>query len=236
MLITLLKGILIGAAISAPLGPVGLLCIRETVYGSRQEGLLTGLGAMLSDVLYCYILYLGVGLILEFVAAYDLVFRILGGVIIFVFSYILYRNSSRPLRQEPTRRLSKKHGLRKVLTAFLVTLSNPFIMLLILPLYARTHFVQHTGDPLHTFVAMSGIALGCMLWWYFLTHILTWLSKRTGDRSVKVISRSVALVLAVVGLVGVVSGSIDALHGRNRSAQLLERNTSSPAQPLEIHF
>ena len=55
MLLTLLKGILIGMIVSAPLGPVGILCLRETLHGGRREGMLTGIGAMVSDVLYGFI-------------------------------------------------------------------------------------------------------------------------------------------------------------------------------------
>lgn len=63
MIETLVKGIIIGIIISAPLGPVGALCLRETIYSGRQEGLLTGLGAMLSDVLYGCLVFLGVELV-----------------------------------------------------------------------------------------------------------------------------------------------------------------------------
>ena len=156
MLLTLLKGILIGMIVSAPLGPVGILCLRETLHGGRREGMLTGIGAMVSDVLYGFIVYLGVGLVLDFVVQYDALLRLIGGVIIVVFAVWVYRNSHNPVKTAPTQRLSKRHGARKMLTAFLVTISNPFIMLLMLPLYTRFHFVQSDGFGLTFLIAMLG--------------------------------------------------------------------------------
>ena len=109
MLLTLLKGILIGMIVSAPLGPVGILCLRETLHGGRREGMLTGIGAMVSDVLYGFIVYLGVGLVLDFVMQYDALLRLIGGIIILVFAVWVYRNSHNPVKTSPTQRLSKRH-------------------------------------------------------------------------------------------------------------------------------
>ena len=204
MLLTLLKGILIGMIVSAPLGPVGILCLRETLHGGRREGMLTGIGAMVSDVLYGFIVYLGVGLVLDFVVQYDALLRLIGGIIILVFAVWVYRNSHNPVKTSPTQRLSKRHGARKMLTAFLVTISNPFIMLLMLPLYTRFHFVQSDGFGLTFLVAMLG--LGLVLWWYILTYLVNLIATRTGHGGVRIISQITAIVLGVIGIIGIYTG------------------------------
>ncbi len=223
MLITLLKGIIIGTIVSAPLGPVGILCLRETLYGGRREGMLTGLGAMLSDVIYGFVVYLGVGMVLDFVVHYDATLRIVGGAIICAFSYYIFRQATRGVRTEPTKRLSKIHGARKVLTAFLVTLSNPFIMLLILPLYTRFQFVQPSSYPAAEIsVAMVGIGLGCMLWWTFLTYWVRWMAKRMGDTGIRRISYTVASALCLLGIIGMITGVQSVVTGTKSSARLIE--------------
>lgn len=223
MLITLLKGIIIGAIISAPLGPVGVLCLRETLHGGRREGLLTGVGAMLSDVLYGFVVYLGVGLVLDFVIQYDTVLRLVGGIIILVFAFVLFTKSKVEIRQNPTRRLSKLHGTRKVLTAFFVTLANPFIMLLILPLYTRFSFVRESSTPgLELIIALLGIAIGCMLWWYILTTSVIRLVDRTGPRAVRIVSRIIALILGAIGVIGIYSGAETVVKGEERPSKLMQ--------------
>lgn len=207
LLHTIIYGILIGMIISAPLGPVGLLCLRESIYGGRKEGLLIGVGATISDTLYALFVYKGVGLILEHLEANNDMLRLIGGIIIIIFSYFVYRHAAQKIKYTPTKRLSKRHGARKVLTAFLVTLSNPLIMLLMLPLFARFNFVQPSATPrLTLIVAMSAIAVGCMLWWTILTYWVIQLHKKLGERGIKWVGYTVALILAVIGLISVYTG------------------------------
>ena len=47
----IVKGIVIGVVASAPMGPVGVLCIQRTLNKGRAYGLVTGVGAALSDIL-----------------------------------------------------------------------------------------------------------------------------------------------------------------------------------------
>lgn len=223
MFATLVKGIIIGAIISAPLGPVGVLCLRETLHGGQREGLLTGVGAMLSDVLYGFVVYLGVGLVLDFVIRYDSLLRLIGGLIILIFAVVLFTKAKVEIRETPTRRLSKIHGMRKVLTAFFVTLANPFIMLLILPLYTRFSFVQASPTPgWELAVALVGLALGCMLWWYILTTSVLQLVRRTGPRAVRIVSHIIAVVLAFIGLIGIYSGTDQLINGNDAPSKLIQ--------------
>ena len=48
----LLRGIVMGFAIAAPVGPIGLLCIRRTLADGRAAGLATGMGAATADAVY----------------------------------------------------------------------------------------------------------------------------------------------------------------------------------------
>lgn len=204
---TITYGILIGMIISAPLGPVGLLCLRETIYGSRKEGLLIGVGATISDTLYALVVYKGVGLILEHLEANNDMLRLIGGIVIIIFSYFVYRHAAQKMKYTPTKRLSKRHGARKIFTSFLVTLSNPLIILLILPLFARFNFVQVGDSPCLTLiVAMGSIAVGCMLWWTILTYWVIRLYNRLGERGIKWVGYTVALVLSVIGLISIYTG------------------------------
>src|SRR5580698_8251112 len=48
----LIKGLIVGLSIAAPVGPIGLLCIRRSLAEGRVSGLLSGLGAATADALY----------------------------------------------------------------------------------------------------------------------------------------------------------------------------------------
>ena len=62
LIIYIIKGIIIGIVASAPMGPVGILCIRRTIKKGRIYGLATGAGAALSDVFYALITGFGLSL------------------------------------------------------------------------------------------------------------------------------------------------------------------------------
>ena len=79
-------------------------------------------------------------------------------------------------------------------------------MLLMLPLYTRFHFVQSDEFGFTFLVAMLGLGLGCMLWWYILTYLVNLIATRTGHGGVRIISQITAIVLGVIGIIGIYTG------------------------------
>ena len=61
------KGLLVGILASAPMGPVGILCIQRTLQKGRRYGLVTGAGAALSDIIYALITGLGMSFVMDFI-------------------------------------------------------------------------------------------------------------------------------------------------------------------------
>ena len=207
LLLTFAKGILIGLLVSAPMGPTGLLCMRETTRGRRRDGMLVGLGATLSDLVYGFIAYWGVGIVLNLLDQYSSSLRLGGSIFILGFCIILltrHVSTSEDDTPAPPHRLKSAYSVKKVSGAFALTLSNPFIILLFLPLYARLEFVRAVKlQFVELFVAMAGIGIGCLLWWVILTYIIKKLSARFGMKSLEWINRIVALVLIILALVGI---------------------------------
>lgn len=80
MLFVLLKGILMGVAIAAPVGPIGLLCIRRTLAQGRWIGLATGLGAATADGFYGVVAAFGLVALSNFLVDNTSVLQLLGGV------------------------------------------------------------------------------------------------------------------------------------------------------------
>ena len=108
----LVKGFIIGVVVSAPLGPVGVLCIQRTLNKGRWYGFVTGLGASLSDIAYALLT---------------------GGI---------YTFRSNPVQSIRPASSSKGSYFHNFITAFFVTLSNPLIIFLFIGLFARFAFVQ----------------------------------------------------------------------------------------------
>lgn len=100
------KGIIIGVLVSAPMGPIGMLCIQRTLNKGRWHGFVTGLGAALSDVIYAALTCLGMGVVVNFVEANQAPLQLIGSIVLGIFGYYIFQSN-------PTRNL-KKHREKKL--------------------------------------------------------------------------------------------------------------------------
>src|SRR3712207_234616 len=83
----ILKGLLIGIIASAPMGPVGILCVHRTLNKGRWYGFATGIGATISDVFYALLAAFGMGFIMDFIEdpTYNFILQIVGSVVLLGF-------------------------------------------------------------------------------------------------------------------------------------------------------
>ena len=80
------KGMIIGIVASAPMGPVGVLCIQRTLNKGRAYGFVTGTGAALSDILYALLTGYGLSFIYDIISNQSTLFwlQIVGASIMFI--------------------------------------------------------------------------------------------------------------------------------------------------------
>ena len=135
------KGMLIGMIASAPMGPVGILCVQRTLNKGRWYGLATGIGASISDIIYAGITGFGMAFVMDFINNDQNKFylQIIGSVLLLGFGIYTWR-------MDPTKNMHQS-GQQKgslwynIWTAFLVTFSNPLIIFLFMALFAQFAFV-----------------------------------------------------------------------------------------------
>ena len=142
------KGLMIGIIASAPMGPVGVLCVQRTLNKGRWYGFVTGCGAALSDIIYAGITGLGMGMVVELVSndTNRFYLQIAGSLMLLAFGVFTYRT-------DPTKKMRKPGQNKGTLThngitAFLVTLSNPLIIFLFMALYAQFSFGLQLDKPI----------------------------------------------------------------------------------------
>lgn len=91
-------------------------------------------------------------------------------------------------------------------SSFLLTLSNPLILFLLIGLFARLNFFlpeMHTG---HYILGYVSIILGAFIWWFTITFIINKVRTRFNLRSLWLINRSIGIIIIVMSLVGVGTG------------------------------
>lgn len=200
------KGILIGIVASAPMGPVGVLCIQRTLNKGRWYGLVTGIGATISDFIYALITGFGMSFIVDIINNNQnrFVFQILGSIMLMAFGIYCYRS-------DPTKKIhisgSKKGSLiHNCVTAFLVTFSNPLIIFLFMAAFAQFAFVM-PKHPLHMCVVYLSIICGALLWWFGLTWLIDKVRNKFDNSSIVIINKiigSVVIIFSLLVLIGTV--------------------------------
>lgn len=196
------KGLILGFSIAAPLGPIGLLCIKRTLEGGRWHGVLSGLGAASADAVYGSLAAFGLAALLEHYTWIQTWTQILGGL------FIIYLGVRFALAKEATRAAgddSQANSLGKVwVTTFLLTLSNPVTIFAFLGMFAGAG-VQSTSSAIWL---VLGIFSGSMLWWLLLAQITHWLGKRMSPKVLLWVNRLAGLALIGFGVYALISAFV----------------------------
>jgi threonine/homoserine/homoserine lactone efflux protein len=102
----------------------------------------------------------------------------------------------------------KDDRVRDTLTGFLFTLSNPLIIFLVIPLFARFGFPLPEFKWYHVVMGYMFIVVGALLWWMAITYTVDKVRARFNIHSMLRINRVMGAILVVVAIYGLVTGSI----------------------------
>ena len=196
------KGLILGFSIAAPLGPIGLLCIKRTLEGGRIRGIFSGLGAASADAFYGSLAAFGLAELFQHFSWVQTWTQILGGAFI-VYLGIRYLLSKSVANGEGSEIGGAGKG-RVYLTTFLLTLSNPVTIFAFLGMFAGAG-VSSKGSAIWV---VAGIFCGSMLWWVVLAFITHWLGKRLSAKVLLWVNRIAGIALMGFGLWSVVSAII----------------------------
>lgn len=198
------SGFLIGILISAPMGPIGMLCIQRTLNKGRTAGLFTGIGAALSDFIYCLLTGLGLSFIEGFINRNQILLQILGSIVLIGFGVYLFKKN--PTRSLKPANDSSSTFWSDLVTGFLFTFSNPLILFFIIGLFARFNFLLPEFKYYHYFAGYASIIAGALVWWYIITFFVNKVRAHFNVRFMWLINRIIALLLMAMAAVGLFMG------------------------------
>lgn len=196
----LVKGFIIGVIVSAPLGPVGVLCIQRTLNKGRAYGFVTGLGAALSDIIYALITGYGMSFVFDFIQANIFYLQLIGSIMLLVFGVYTFR--SNPVHS--IRPVSPNKGtlVHNFITAFFVTLSNPLIIFLFIGFFARFAFVLPEIPIYEQTLGYIAIVAGAVSWWFSITFFVSKIRNRFNLRGIWMLNRIIGVVVVVMSIIG----------------------------------
>ena len=199
------KGMLIGMIASAPMGPVGILCVQRTLNKGRWYGFATGVGAAISDIIYAGFAGFGMSFVMDLINNDQNRFylQIAGSLMLLAFGFYTYRS-------DPTRKMHLSGQQKGTLwyntwTAFLVTFSNPLIIFLFMGCYAQFAFVI-PDHPLEMCFGYLSIVFGALLWWWGLTWLVDKIRVKFDTNGIRIINQIIG-VAVVIGSVIMLLGT-----------------------------
>ena len=188
------KGVIIGVTIAAPVGPIGILCIKRTLEHGKWIGFVSGLGAATADGIYGIIAGLGLTVIIHFLTGISMWLQLIGGV------FLLYLGVQM-LRAKPSHEAAKairgKNPLKAYLSTLFLTITNPVTILSFLAIFAGLGIT--TAEYSGVILAM-GVFIGSAIWWLLLSIGIASLSRFIGKKLFQGIHYASGIVLITFAL------------------------------------
>ncbi|WP_027799352.1 LysE family translocator [Paraburkholderia dilworthii] len=203
----------VGLAIAAPVGPMGMLCIRRTLTGGPRAGLAIGLGIASGDAFYGLIAALGLVGISQFMLAYDRPLHLLAGL------FLLYLGVRTLLQKPPAdaangenngngdgdgdgklAQVGRAGALRAYASSLLLTLTNPQTVIMFAALFT-TLAPRGQFSSAIALTTVGGVFCGSIAWWCFLVTVVSLARHAIGSKLRLAIDRLVGIMLAAFGVV-----------------------------------
>lgn len=192
-----------GFSIAAPVGPIGVLCIRRTLAEGRSTGFVAGLGAATADAFYGAVAGFGLTLVSAFLQGQEFWFRLIGGAFL---CYLGVRTLlSKPASEAAT---PNSNSSFKLLGAYLstlfLTITNPATILSFLAVFGVLR-VGISGDYASAAVVVAGVFIGSALWWLTLSIGVGVLRAKFDANAMKWVNRTSGVIITGFGVAALIS-------------------------------
>ena len=198
-----LRGLAIGFAIAAPIGPVGILCIRKALADGRAAAFIAGLGAALADTIFGAVAALGIGAVMSFIDGQMVAIKGIGGLFMIGLGLHTWRSAAITVETEPAQ---GGPGLaRDFASTFIITITNPGTILGVVGVFAALGPSAHPEAGLPSGLLVAGIFAGSTLWWLMLSAVASAARTRFTPDRMRLFNHGSGAMLMVFGLAALAS-------------------------------
>ena len=194
-----IRGLIIGFSIAAPVGPIGVLCIRRTLSDGRTSGFLSGLGAATADALYGCVAGFGLTVISGFLVDQRFWIQLIGGIFLLALGI-------KTLRSVPAERAAAASGTglaASYASTLLLTLTNPMTILSFAGIFAALGVADTGGDFSAAALLVLGVFVGSAAWWLILSGGVGLLREKLSSGVLRWTNRLSGAILLVFGILAV---------------------------------
>lgn len=190
----LIKGTILGFSIAAPVGPIGVLCIKKTLSQGRAYGFIAGLGAATADAIYGCIAAFGLTIISQFLLRESNWINLFGAVFLLYLAYVTFRAPvSNSIKENHTR----NNYFKTFGTTLFLTLTNPLTIVSFIGIFAAMNIGSVLGSSVYL---VFGVFLGSATWWLLLSFFVGLFRRMISLRTMKLINTLSSFILSGFGI------------------------------------
>lgn len=189
-----LRGLAIGFALAAPIGPVGILCIRRALADGRHAAFIAAMGAAFADAFYGVVAGFGITAVSGLLMTHAFSLRLAGGAFLLLLGGKTWCTPPKPA-PEPG---CGPGPLKDFLSTFLITLSNPGTILASMSLFATVGIID-TGKPAEVGLLIFGVFSGSTLWWLVLSALASAIRSKLNEDWMRRLNHVSGAVLMLFG-------------------------------------
>ena len=195
------RGLVIGFSIAAPVGPIGVLCVRRTLADGRAAGLVSGLGAATADAFYGFVAGFGLTFISSFLVGQKVWLSLFGGL------FLLYLGIKTLLSHPAEKEANiKQHGLfGSYISTLVLTLTNPMTVLSFVAIFAGLGLANTDGGYDSAFILVLGVFLGSAAWWLLLSGSVGLFREKFNAQGLLWVNRVSGLIITVFGILALMN-------------------------------
>lgn len=190
-----LKGLIIGISVAAPVGPIGIICMRRTLAQGRMIGFVSGLGAATADVIYGIIAGFGLSVITNFLIGQQFWIQLAGGLFL---CYLGIRTLTSKALHTSTD-TQRKNMIGAFLSVFILTITNPMTILSFIAIFAGLGISSAESNTGSALLLVLGVFCGSTLWWLLLSSGVGLLKQRIKTNTVTIINRLSGVIILLFG-------------------------------------
>ncbi len=193
-----LRGLMLGFLIAAPVGPIGILCIRRSIALGRIAGLLTGLGAATADGLYGCIAAFGLTFLSDLLVSQAFWLHVIGGLFLCYLGVKTFL--AKPVEEKAIGLEMRGTDLSLYASTVFLTLTNPMTILMFAGVFAGSGLAA-TGDYTPATLLVAGVFLGSALWWFLLSFGASLFRTKINAPNLRGLNKISGLILLVFGVI-----------------------------------
>lgn len=197
----LIKGLVIGLSVAAPVGPIGVLTIKRTLSEGRISGFVTGMGAAMADTFYGVVAGFGLTAISSFLLTQEFWMKLVGGMFLIFLGIKSF--VSKPSSKAAD--LDSKGLFNNFISTFFLTVTNPSTILSFLAIFAGLGLGSEKTDYSSSMTLVLGVFIGSALWWLILSSVVGYFQSKITPEGLIWINRFSGLIIISFGIIALYS-------------------------------